>query len=79
MGNLGKFLDSQIGSLPFVFPVFTESRYEQLFQPIMSQVMERYRPGAVVMQCGADSLAGCKNQYMKIIIRKWIAVILPIT
>jgi len=24
----------------------------------MTQVMERYRPGAIVLQCGGDSLAG---------------------
>jgi len=28
-----------------------------LFKPIMTKVMESYRPGAVVLQCGADSLA----------------------
>nr|WCZ58768.1 histone deacetylase [Seculamonas ecuadoriensis] len=32
--------------------------YEQIFRPIMSKVMEFYRPGAVVLQCGADSLTG---------------------
>jgi len=31
-----------------------------VFQPIISQVMEWYRPGAIVLQCGADSLAGDK-------------------
>ena len=29
-----------------------------IFEPVMSQVMERYRPGAIVLQCGGDSLAG---------------------
>jgi len=28
------------------------------FKPIIDKVMERYRPGAIVLQCGADSLAG---------------------
>eukprot|EP00873_Tetraselmis_striata_P038131 jgi/Tetstr1/458395/TSEL_044833.t1 len=36
-----------------------------LFKPIMSKVMEKFRPGAVVLQCGADSLSqdrlGCFN------------------
>jgi acetoin utilization deacetylase AcuC-like enzyme len=30
--------------------------YHYLFKPIIQAVMDRYRPGAVVMQCGADSL-----------------------
>ncbi|KAH9268257.1 hypothetical protein BASA84_000321 [Batrachochytrium salamandrivorans] len=36
---------------------------------VLSSVMERYRPGAVILQCGADSLAGdrlgCFNLSMK--------------
>eukprot|EP00741_Cyanophora_paradoxa_P019334 tig00000215_g18663.t1 len=28
------------------------------FKPIITAIMERYRPGAVVLQCGADSLSG---------------------
>jgi len=35
-------------------------RYKSVFQPIISQVMEWYQPGAIVLQCGADSLAGDK-------------------
>ncbi|KAJ1641794.1 histone deacetylase, partial [Coemansia asiatica] len=30
--------------------------YTQLFKTIMSAVMETFRPGAIVLQCGADSL-----------------------
>jgi histone deacetylase 3 len=30
--------------------------YHYLFKPIIQAVMDRYRPGVVVMQCGADSL-----------------------
>ncbi|OEL32284.1 Histone deacetylase 19 [Dichanthelium oligosanthes] len=33
-------------------------RYHKLFQPIMERVMDVFRPDAVVLQCGADSLAG---------------------
>ena len=29
-----------------------------LFRPIISKIMEVYQPGAVVLQCGADSLSG---------------------
>lgn len=32
--------------------------YEHIFRPLMARVMETYRPGAVVLQCGADSLSG---------------------
>lgn len=30
----------------------------QVFKPIISAVMEFYQPTAIVLQCGADSLAG---------------------
>ena len=40
-----------------------------IFKPVMSKVMEVYRPSAVVLQCGADSLAGdrlgCFNLSLK--------------
>lgn len=32
--------------------------YASIFEPIIGHVMEWYRPGAIVLQCGADSLAG---------------------
>eukprot|EP00741_Cyanophora_paradoxa_P005794 tig00000113_g5615.t1 len=35
-----------------------DQSYETIFKPIMTKVMENFRPGAVVLQCGADSLAG---------------------
>jgi hypothetical protein len=35
-----------------------DASYVTLFQQVIDKVMEVYRPGAVVMQCGADSL-GC--------------------
>ena len=42
-----------------------DGSYQKLFKPIISKVMEVYAPGAVVLQCGADSLAsdrlGCFN------------------
>ncbi|PNW82179.1 hypothetical protein CHLRE_06g277350v5 [Chlamydomonas reinhardtii] len=34
--------------------------YEGLFRPVMGAVMERFRPEAIVLQSGADSLAGDK-------------------
>lgn len=35
-----------------------DSSYEQLYKPIMSKVMEVFRPEAIVFQSGADSLSG---------------------
>ena len=35
-----------------------DDSYQSLFKPIMGKVMEVFRPGAVVLQCGADSLSG---------------------
>jgi histone deacetylase 1/2 len=32
--------------------------FESIFRTVISRVMESYRPGAVVLQCGADSLSG---------------------
>eukprot|EP01028_Stygiella_incarcerata_P007523 TRINITY_DN3122_c0_g1_i1.p1 TRINITY_DN3122_c0_g1~~TRINITY_DN3122_c0_g1_i1.p1 ORF type:complete len:431 (-),score=117.59 TRINITY_DN3122_c0_g1_i1:235-1527(-) len=43
--------------------------YQSIFRPVMDHVMEFYRPSAVVMQCGADSLTGdrlgCFNLSLK--------------
>ncbi|KAL5981432.1 Homeobox protein HD-1 [Asimina triloba] len=35
-----------------------DESYQSLFKPIVGKVMEVFRPGAVVLQCGADSLSG---------------------
>jgi len=35
-----------------------DESYQSIFKPIMQAVMDFYRPGAVVLQCGADSLTG---------------------
>ncbi|KAI9359999.1 hypothetical protein DFJ73DRAFT_816261 [Zopfochytrium polystomum] len=46
-----------------------DESYESVFCPVIQHVMEWYRPGAVVLQCGGDSLAGdrlgCFNLSMK--------------
>nr|WCZ58515.1 histone deacetylase 1 [Andalucia godoyi] len=43
--------------------------YQNIFRPVIDWIMEFYRPGAVVLQCGADSLAGdrlgCFNLTLK--------------
>jgi len=42
-----------------------DTSYLKLFKPIIAKVVEMYQPGAIVLQCGADSLAadriGCFN------------------
>ncbi|KAL7410936.1 hypothetical protein BDY24DRAFT_443623 [Mrakia frigida] len=38
----------------------TDETYRSIFQPVISHIMEWYRPEAVVLQCGADSLSGDK-------------------
>ncbi|KAJ2642645.1 putative histone deacetylase 1-B, partial [Coemansia sp. RSA 1285] len=35
-----------------------DDSYQRIFRPVMAAVMERFRPGAIVMQCGTDSLSG---------------------
>ncbi|KAJ2004354.1 histone deacetylase (class I) Clr6 [Coemansia thaxteri] len=46
-----------------------DESYRGIFQPIMRMIMDRFRPGAIVMQCGTDSLSGdrigCFNLSMK--------------
>ncbi|ORY80772.1 hypothetical protein BCR35DRAFT_291286 [Leucosporidium creatinivorum] len=36
----------------------TDEAYKSVFEPVISQIMEWYRPSAVVLQCGGDSLSG---------------------
>mmetsp|Transcript_22234 Transcript_22234/g.40395 ORF Transcript_22234/g.40395 Transcript_22234/m.40395 type:complete len:426 (-) Transcript_22234:98-1375(-) len=47
----------------------TDETYRELFRPVMSKIMEVYQPGAIVLQCGADSLGqdrlGCFNLTLK--------------
>ncbi|KAH7906117.1 hypothetical protein BJ138DRAFT_1072084 [Hygrophoropsis aurantiaca] len=38
----------------------TDESFRNVFEPIVSRILEVYRPSAVVLQCGADSLAGDK-------------------
>lgn len=35
-----------------------DKAYRSIFRPVLGKVMEVFQPGAVVLQCGADSLAG---------------------
>ncbi|KAI1390254.1 histone deacetylase phd1 [Hypoxylon trugodes] len=36
----------------------TDEQYEWLFKSVISRIVEKFRPGAIALQCGADSLAG---------------------
>ena len=35
-----------------------DQSYQSIFKPVISHVMQWYRPSAVILQCGSDSLAG---------------------
>jgi histone deacetylase 1/2 len=35
-----------------------DAAYRSIFRPVIAKVMEMFAPGAVVLQCGADSLSG---------------------
>ncbi|GAA5901654.1 uncharacterized protein JCM6883_000353 [Sporobolomyces salmoneus] len=37
-----------------------DENYGRVFRPVMQAIMDWYRPGAVILQCGADSLASDK-------------------
>jgi acetoin utilization deacetylase AcuC-like enzyme len=47
----------------------TDKTYKGIFEPVIKAVMDYYRPEAVVLQCGGDSLSGdrlgCFNLSMK--------------
>ncbi|KAL1524402.1 hypothetical protein AB1Y20_019297 [Prymnesium parvum] len=35
-----------------------DSSYQSIFKPVIAKIMQLYQPGAIVLQCGADSLTG---------------------
>merc|ERR1712070_1184042 len=35
-----------------------DESFKSVFQPVIGKIMEKFQPGAVVLQCGADSLSG---------------------
>ncbi|PVU94195.1 hypothetical protein BB561_002738 [Smittium simulii] len=37
-----------------------DQNYRDIFKPVIESIVEWYQPGAIVLQCGADSLAGDK-------------------
>ncbi|TEB32285.1 histone deacetylase RPD3 [Coprinellus micaceus] len=38
----------------------TDESYQSVFEPVVSKILEVYKPSAVILQCGADSLSGDK-------------------
>jgi histone deacetylase 1/2 len=46
-----------------------DDTFYRLFDEVMDAVMEKYRPGAVVMQLGADSLANDKLGHLNLSIK----------
>ncbi|KAL4243085.1 Histone deacetylase [Abortiporus biennis] len=38
----------------------TDESYKSVFEPVIREVMQVYDPGAIVLQCGTDSLSGDK-------------------
>ncbi|KAF7315978.1 Histone deacetylase RPD3 [Mycena indigotica] len=38
----------------------TDEAYRSVFEPVMAKIMDVFRPTAIVLQCGADSLSGDK-------------------
>ena len=46
-----------------------DTNFIAIFEPIVTRVMETFRPSAIVLQCGADSLSGdrlgCFNLTLK--------------
>jgi histone deacetylase 1/2 len=46
-----------------------DTYFRDLFQPVLAKIMEVFQPGAIVLQCGADSLTGdrlgCFNLTLK--------------
>ena len=56
-------------NVPLNNGITDDSYFEDLFKPIFDKIMEIFQPGAIVLQCGADSLAqdrlGCFNLTIK--------------
>jgi len=46
-----------------------DESYRTVFRPVIAKIMEKFQPGAVVLQCGADSLSGDRLGCFKLSIR----------
>ena len=45
-------------NVPLQAGIDDDTYLEQVFDPILEKIMQVFRPGAIVLQCGADSLTG---------------------
>ncbi|KAK5092692.1 histone deacetylase [Exophiala xenobiotica] len=71
----GELRDTGVGSGKYYavnFPLrdgIDDYSYKHIFEPVIKAIMDFYRPSAVVLQCGGDSLSGdrlgCFNLSMK--------------
>lgn len=71
----GELRDTGVGSGKYYsvnFPLrdgIDDYSYKHIFEPVIQSIMDHYRPSAVVLQCGGDSLSGdrlgCFNLSMK--------------
>ncbi|KAJ9662862.1 histone deacetylase [Neophaeococcomyces mojaviensis] len=71
----GELRDTGVGQGKYYavnFPLrdgINDHSYKHIFEPVIKAIMEFYRPSAVVLQCGGDSLSGdrlgCFNLSMK--------------
>lgn len=46
-----------------------DDSYLAIFRPVISKIMEKFQPGAIVLQCGADSLSGDRLGCFKLSIK----------
>jgi histone deacetylase 1/2 len=46
-----------------------DDSYRSIFRPVIAKIFERFQPGAVVLQCGADSLSGDRLGCFKLSIK----------
>lgn len=46
-----------------------DESYRTIFRPVIGKIMEKFQPGAVVLQCGADSLSGDRLGCFKLSIK----------
>jgi histone deacetylase 1/2 len=55
-----------------------DDAYERLFVTVMEKVMQSYRPSAIVLQCGADSLTGDRLGCFNLTLKGILYIYLPI-
>jgi histone deacetylase 1/2 len=46
-----------------------DESYRTVFRPVIAKIMERFQPGAIVLQCGTDSLSGDRLGCFKLSVR----------